>query len=171
MYDISGTYVIVATRTQCTINVVSILQLCWTRYITNVILLIQHDNVTSIYTYFPFSPEYCERVEPVCWEEVLQDPSGGLYFRHGHDLFPDKLQNLFGCTLTLCPFQNSVYSIVSQNPNYPYDYLYSGIEASIFKEMARRMNFTLALKLMTGHPLLGSLEPNGSFTGIFGMVI
>lgn len=92
-YDYIGYYTIVLTEHMINAQEIvrAILKDCWSLYIANVVLLTPNRDYQKVfvYTFFPFTPDNCEVVEP-----ILLDYFENGTFVNGHkSLFPDKFRN------------------------------------------------------------------------------
>lgn len=143
-YDFVGFYTIVLTKHSNTNQetVANILKDCWSLYIANVIVLIPTENYEQIelYTYFPYTPEHCEGVEPVLYD----------YFENGTfalnvSIFPDKFRNFHKCPLTASLYHLPPFVILKPQSNGSYHI--DGIEGTIVRVIAEQLNFTTIVQL------------------------
>lgn len=139
-YDYIGFYTIVLT--EYIINnkdiVRKILNDCWTLYIANVIVLTPTQDYKQVlsHTFFPYTPEYCEGVEP-----LLIDHFENGTFSSGLPLFPDKFRNFHKCPLTLSSYNFTPFIIIIPQSNGSH-YI-DGIEGTIIRVISQRLNFTV----------------------------
>ncbi|KAG4076488.1 hypothetical protein HA402_014452 [Bradysia odoriphaga] len=174
-FDYSGYYTIVITAEFNQMNagiVKNILQDCWQRQITNVnVLVLQRRSertVVTLYTYFPFTPFYCENVVvPLIWNYFYVD-----HFVHTKkELFPPKMKNLYQCPLTIVTVEIRPYiflrGIIQSNNSIT---LVDGIDARLMYVLSQRMNFKPMFVIPDDIPRRGVIHKNGTVTGAFGMV-
>lgn len=170
-FDYSGYYTIVVTEFNEQMNhsiIQYILDDCWKRHITNVIILVPQKDENSearLYTYFPFTRFHCEKVVPVIWN----------YFDKGHfvywkkELFPQKIKNLYQCPLTVVTVEIRPYIFIAgfQANN---TLMVQGIDANLMHVLSAKMNFKLIFLLPDDVPRRGVIHANGTASGAFGMV-
>lgn len=141
-YDFIGFYTIVLTEYIINVReiVQNILDDCWSLYIANVIVLAPTQDYKQVlsHTFFPYTPEYCECVQPI----VVDRFENGKFTRgHSVPLFPDKFRNFHQCPLTLSSYNFTPFIIIIPQPNGTY-YI-DGIEGTIIRVISQRLNFTV----------------------------
>lgn len=139
-YDYTGFYTIVLTEygDDWQETVTRILKDCWSISIANVNILIQTENneTISLYTFFPYTLNYCEHIEPIVHDYFINGT-----FVNNSPIFPDKFRNFFKCPIHLSTYQLPPFMMLSeQQPNGTY--LTGGIEGIMFNTMATHLNFT-----------------------------
>lgn len=142
-----------------------ILDVCWSVYITNVIVVwppspIIGDTKTLIYSYFPYSPTHCERVLPI----LLNRYQNGQ-FLSDRKLFPRKLENMFQCPIVVATFDFYPYTMVEKTTDRFY-----GFDVNVVQELAVQLNFSLNIQVPDDGNDRGFILENNTVTGIFGMV-
>lgn len=109
---------------------------CWSLYITNAVVLIpsQDFEIVHLFTYFPYTSEYCEHVEPVEYDHFKNGT-----FATNKNIFPNKFQNFYKCKLIVQSL-NLPSSLNRKQSNKKY---MRGIKGTIFYAMEKYFNFTL----------------------------
>lgn len=151
-FDYSGFYTIILTEhtDDCQETITKILADCWTHYITNVNVLTPTEDYETIllYTYFPYTSEYCELVRPIVHDFFENDT-----FLSDAELFPDKFQNFYQCPLLMSTYNFPPFMILNKtNGTYCTD----GLEGKIFRTMAKRLNFT-PITIKSSHNMFGNV--------------
>ncbi|CRK97645.1 CLUMA_CG011030, isoform A [Clunio marinus] len=107
----------------------------WSLHIVNVNLLpLTRDDDDFIYTYYPFTSLDCGSTLPVQLD----------YYRDGkwmekNELFPNKMKDLFNCTLSVVTFDIPPFiKIDKEKEDSP-----SGIEVMLMNVLALKMNFNI----------------------------
>lgn len=126
----------------------SILTDLWSLHIINVNILSfkSFESGSYIFTFFPYSENYCDQVQPVLWD----------YFADGNftmnkEIFATKLDNFYGCPITLGAYDFPPYIILTQFPNGTTSPITDGIEGILFRVLSQKMNFrTQIVHLMSG---------------------
>lgn len=149
-FNFAGFYTIILTKhsDDCHGIVRQIFEDCWSLYIGHVNLLIPtEDNETILlYTYFPFTPERCETVEPVIYDYFENDT-----FSINAPIFPNKFQNFHKCPLKISTYNIPPYMILKRHPNGTYHL--DGIEGKMIRVLSMRLNFTPIVILSTTNTL------------------
>lgn len=149
-YDYTGFYTIVLTEhsDDCEETIDKIFKDCWSLYIANVnVLTPTEDNETVLlYTFFPFTPDHCEHIEP-----IVSD-----YFENGTfvlnaPIFPDKLLNFFKCPLRVSSYTFAPFIMLKNKSNGSF--YTDGIEGTLFRVMSQRLNFT-PITILSGYNVL-----------------
>ncbi|XP_035796097.1 uncharacterized protein LOC118468901 [Anopheles albimanus] len=171
MFDQSGYYTVVVTDPESVHGhetVTAILTALWSRYITNVaVLVVAGSNATMapIYSYFPYGERHCEQVQPILWN--VYDLTAGFVY-HQRALFPPKLANFYGCQLSVASF--SLYPFIIPRRGKAEGLLLEGMEGYVLRTLAERLNFR-PRTIMVDPPewgIAGPLLENA--TGAAGMV-
>lgn len=138
-FDFAGFYTIVLTEHNENRQEIirKIFQDCWSLYITNANLLIPTEDYETIllFTYFPFTSEQCEGVEPVIYDFFENNT-----FLANAPIFPDKFRNFHKCPLKISTYNFAPFMILEPQPNGSY--FIDGIEGTMFRFMSQRLNFT-----------------------------
>lgn len=106
------------------------------------------DSRSAIYTYFPYTPYHCEKVEPVILNYFINNT-----FVYDIDHFPDKLKNMHQCPLTLVTHNVTPFMILYRKENGE-GYRTDGIDGITFRVLSQQLNFTPIIEVPT--------EANGS---------
>ncbi|XP_055633515.1 uncharacterized protein LOC129773880 [Toxorhynchites rutilus septentrionalis] len=161
-YDYSGLYVIVYCQGEYRFSLMqSIFSEMWQKKIINVIVIAAGSSVeVLIYSYLPYQPHICGHPYPILVANI-SDSNPQI----GDDLFPERLGDLFGCSLKagvilLEPFVISVDNSSIQK--------YTGLEISIVETVAQQHNFTIKYVLPQDLKR-GSIEEINS-TGLLGLI-
>lgn len=98
-------------------------------YIANSIILTPTEDYETIlmYTFFPYTPEHCERVEPIVYD----------YFENGQfqrnaAIFPEKFGNLFRCPIKTATYNFPPYVMLTERSNDTYIDGIEGVVLSFF---------------------------------------
>lgn len=138
-YDYTGYFTIVLTEhsnnSQAIVN--EILKDCWSLYIANANVLAPADDYETaiLYTFYPFTSEHCEHVKPIIHDQFMNGT-----FLYKTPMFPNKLRNLFKCPLKMSTYQFAPFMDLTLQSNGSY--YTDGIEGTMFRAMADRLNFT-----------------------------
>lgn len=116
-----------------------------------------HDDALVL-TYFPFSRLYCGEIHPILWN----------YFIYGeptikNDVFPDKIQNMWGCPLMVVTFEVEPFMYVTKRKDGSF--YTDGIEGILLRVLSKRMNFTYLIETPSDGDMWGIILTNGSMTG------
>lgn len=92
---------------------------CWSLYIANVVVLTPSKDYAKVfvYTYFPFTPEHCESVEPILLDHF---ENGSFASGRSKSLFPDKFRNLHQCPLIMSSYNFTPLVFLIPQPNGSY---------------------------------------------------
>lgn len=142
-----------------------ILEKMWAIYITRVNVILRqykNENEAVMFTYYPFSPFYCEQVHPVVHNYFID-----TNFTMNNEHFPRKTKNLHKCPIKVAAFNVPPYMILTklQNGSYHTD----GIEGILLRVLSQRMNFTVDVDIVPEK--WGIIHRNGSSTGSLRKVI
>lgn len=144
-----------------------ILELCWSKYIVNVAVvwppLFVVDDAVSVYTYFPYARDHCERVLPV----LLNRFRDGRFWMN-RTMFPVKLENLYKCPIIAATIDFYPYFMIS-GPNGTEQY--SGLDFNVVRELASQLNFSLIIQIPANRNDRGYILENNTVTGVLGMVL
>lgn len=140
-----------------------ILNDCWQLYIINVNVVTfdpfnQHR--AYMHTYFPFTAEHCAMVKPRIYD-LFENGS----FKRNISLFPSKVDNFFGCSLTVGTHNYPPYMKLSHMKNGSNHF--DGFEGIITRVLSQRLNFSLILK--TSDRMWGKFN-DGNPDGLKGLV-
>lgn len=161
IFDYQGKYLIILMNASNNLfDIEKIFQELWEIHIINVNVLITSEtkNAVELYTYFPYTTEYCSEVHPVIWK----------IFRNGQfegeeSFYPKKVKNLHQCPLKVAIFNCNFMKVTETGIGV---YETQGIDGEILKALSKSMNFEV------NHTFLGPetsrwgfLYPNGSSSG------
>ncbi|XP_030379259.1 uncharacterized protein LOC115627658 [Scaptodrosophila lebanonensis] len=133
------------------------------RYIIDVVLLLAHTSQATLqsYTFQPYTRRLCESTRP------LMLPKRAL---SAGQPFPHKLQQFYGCPISVIVWQIPPYLEIRWNASTPNERI-DGLDADILKLVAAKLNFSL--RLVSNEPsnlIGGSTYANGSMTGAYRML-
>lgn len=140
----------------------------WSKYIVNVNIIQDAGKRTidcNMFTYFPFSESYCEKVYPV----LLNTYRVGVGFIKPAEHFPNKVRNLYQCPVSLVTFDVPPFIILKKDKNNKTIDI-SGFDGLFIKSLSKRMNFTLD-KIILNRTAWGRMFMNGSATGAIKMIM
>lgn len=103
----------------------------------NVLRLNRARSVVDVYTFYPFSPNGCERIETKLLM-TLSHNNAAISF--ANNFFPYKLRNFYQCPLWLGTSHVPPYMILHRLNNGSYET--SGIEGNLYYELSKSLNFT-----------------------------
>lgn len=99
----------------------------WSLQVADVILLCRVSEITKLYTFYPYSKDHCNKVEPVLIE-------------FGDDYFPPKNFDFHGCKLKGGVFNEPPHFINGTS---------KGIDAEMIKFLSKALNFEFIPKILT----------------------
>uniref|UniRef100_A0A182S8H6 Ionotropic glutamate receptor L-glutamate and glycine-binding domain-containing protein n=1 Tax=Anopheles maculatus TaxID=74869 RepID=A0A182S8H6_9DIPT len=139
-----------------------VMQKLWSIPIINAIVIVEElDGEYVAYSYYPYREQSCGVVEP----HEIGRYVNGTWDKVG-GLFPDKLENLHGCPLTIATVEIKPFSMVRMQNNRTVHY---GIEVYIVETLAARLNFTIRYVEPKDNSKWGILQASNS-TGLVGML-
>ncbi|KAM7346404.1 uncharacterized protein ACRADG_006352 [Cochliomyia hominivorax] len=140
-----------------------IFEYCWRHYLINCIIQIQTaEGRILFYTYFPFTPKHCGKVEPV----LVNEYNGTSLVNE--DLFPKKLKNFYGCPIRAALWHIPPYVYLSTDSNN-VTHITGGFEGKLLLEMAKKLNFSLNIVVPPNDSKRGMVK-NGTLTGALKML-
>lgn len=138
-HDFTGYYTIILTEhsDDCKETITKIFQDCWSLYMANANVLTPTEDYETIilYTFFPYAPDYCERIEA-----VVQDYFENNTFVYDAPIFPDKFHNFYKCPLIFSTYHFPPLILLKPLDNGTV-YI-DGIEGTILRVISQRLNFT-----------------------------
>jgi len=163
-----GYFLIVITQysEQLYATMQNIFEHLWSSFIVNVnIVWMPPENLIDamLYTYFPYTIFYCEKVVPILVNQYAVDR-----WIRAEVHFPRKMKNLFGCRLRVVTFQNVPFMIINVDKNGIVSV--DGIEGILLRVLSQRMHFDVELLLESVHQW-GELYSNGTANGAIAKVI
>uniref|UniRef100_A0A8W9BML7 Ionotropic receptor n=1 Tax=Phlebotomus papatasi TaxID=29031 RepID=A0A8W9BML7_PHLPP len=164
-FDFSGYYTIVLTNIEKnhTDFVTRVLNECWKLHMINVNVVTYDSNNLDralMMTYFPFTANHCEEVNPVL-SAIFENDT----VRKSLTIFPDKLHNFHGCNLTVGTLQFPPFMMIIPKGNGTY--YFDGLEGNILRALAEHLNFSINHKT---HKELWGRNNGENSSGLFGML-
>ncbi|XP_073832588.1 uncharacterized protein [Musca autumnalis] len=139
-------------------------------YVTNVnVLLLFGGKYAQLYTYFPFSKYACNSPRPrfyISFKDIVSNPN----FTISHELFPEKVSNMYKCPLTVATWTYAPYVYVKKDPDTGELLSIFGIEGTVIDLLSKKMNFTIRIKEPQPR-VAGEIFPNGTATGASRMIL
>lgn len=160
-FEYQGFYLIVLTTYtyQQYEIMASIFEFFWAEYIINVNIIWsapQNDEEAIMYTYFPYTNFFCGKAVPI----QLNQFWFGRWLHLIPSFFPDKVNNMYGCPLTVATVSTGPFMILKEGENGKV--LTSGIDGVLLRVLAQSMNFTINLVQLESQ---GSILENGTTSG------
>uniref|UniRef100_A0A182W4C0 Ionotropic glutamate receptor L-glutamate and glycine-binding domain-containing protein n=1 Tax=Anopheles minimus TaxID=112268 RepID=A0A182W4C0_9DIPT len=145
--DFSGYYLIVLTTvdTARPETLAHMFNLLWTLNVINVNIVTadlqdySHWQAVLMYTYYPYTPDGCERNVP---HLVHRFRKRLRRLDQWIELFPNKLSNFHRCKITVCTFHLPPYMLLTHRGRQLY---YDGFEGDMLRALSVKLNFTLRL--------------------------
>lgn len=163
-FNFQGYYLIVMTKSFDENQVQTrILEDLWSSYIVNVNVVqmsTRSKDQCDLFTYFPYSEIYCEEVHPV----VLSTYHNGKGFNNVARWFPNKMQNLYQCPISVAIFSNPPFIVLQNSDSI------GGIDGFLLQALSKQMNFTFVKRILS-RGSWGYLDEYGNSTGAFKMVM
>lgn len=165
-FEYQGTYLIIISKDNDSIyeTMTKIFEDLWSRYIVNAnILWMPNYNEALMYTYYPYTDFYCGRAVPIqlnaySFDKWLLDTA----------IFPNKMNDLHGCTLRVVTFPNPPFMIIHELEHEQVEI--DGIDGILLRVLAQKMNFNVELFLEM-ESLWGDVFMNGTSLGAIKMVM
>lgn len=104
--------------------------------------IISFENITSspVFTFFPYTEDYCNDVRPVLWDYFIDG-----HFTKNKPIFASKFENFHGCPLTLATYNVPPYVILNRFPNGTISSELDGIEGLLYRTLSKKMNFRIVI--------------------------
>lgn len=169
-YHRSGYFVLVYTGLEADrlSNIKEMFRRLFNIYVTNVNVMLMVGKYPYLYTYFPFAPNKCHSSSPGYFAS-FKGIEKNANFTLGKNLFPTKVKNMHGCSLSVITWTYLPYIVVEQDEKTGELISLHGIEGSVISLLAERMNFTIKIKEPKAKDR-GDIYPNGTATGATKMV-
>lgn len=169
LFDYRGNFIVIITEQIDDSELAEILKDFWSNYIVNVNIVMQksHGDSVSIYTYFPFGPDFsCENIRP----QLMTTYERGKEFINfeSKQFFPQKMRNFHGCSLSVATFYAPPFMILKSSAEDTVELL--GIEGLLLKILAEKLNFTIEPRILKNRRW-GSVSEDGISSGAVGLVI
>lgn len=119
----------------------------------NVVCLDRTKDQVNVYTYYPFTPNSCDRIE----SSLLTTFNSNEMITLDNSFFAMKLKNFHKCNLFLGTYNIPPYMILDRYSNGSYET--KGIEGNLFHELSKLLNFQPYVRV--GHEqYLGGAKKN-----------
>jgi len=92
-----------------------------------------------VYTYYPYTADSCQEAHP-----VVVNAFDGQRWMQNSKMFPDKLNQMHGCPLTVLTWHQPPFVEIVESPS-GHGRRARGFEFQLVEHLARQMNFTLQL--------------------------
>lgn len=138
-----------------------IFEFLWSHYIVNVNIVTKEDEYSDealMFTYFPYTRYFCEKVEPVLLNNYIID----VGFTRNAPHFPNKLANMHKCPMIVATVDIPPFIVIKDMPGGIKIF---GLEGIMMIVLERRMNFTMKPMVVNDSYLWGQLYENGTSTG------
>lgn len=135
-------------------KITQIFEDCWKHYHminVNVLQFQQNDGHVHVFTFFPYTPSHCERIE-----STFAFTIGNQSISLKNDIFPNKLRNLFRCPLYLATYTIPPYMILHQLTDGTY--ITNGIEGTLYRELSATLNFRPIVRVARERYLSAAVE-------------
>lgn len=142
------------------------LEYCWKKHVLNVVIVYINDfeedsrNYVVVMMYNPFSGVFVNHIVCQCKWYICDVNNQPL------NLFPDKLQNIYGYVLKACGYVLEPYLIIQNTTNGTK---LEGLDWMFHESFSKHLNFTYEVSLE--HSTVGLKLDNGSWTEAFGDVV
>ncbi|XP_055325489.1 uncharacterized protein LOC129579433 [Sitodiplosis mosellana] len=150
----AGYFTIILTEYIEKDEITQIFQDCWKYRMINVNVLCpdEIEDQVNVYTYFPFTPNSCDRIQSTLLmtfsnESISIDDS----------FFPMKLKNFHKCNLFLATYNIPPYMILNHH-HTDGSYVTRGIEGNLYRELSKLLNFQPIVRVGHEHYLGGAKE-------------
>lgn len=90
--------------------------------------------IILMYTFYPYTPEHCERVKPIVYDQFENET-----FVLNAAIFPEKFGNLYRCPLKIATYNFPPFVMLTERSNDTY---IDGIEGVVLRVISQRLNFT-----------------------------
>lgn len=160
-FDFQGFHLIILTNYDRN-TIKRIFEVLWSHYIVNVNIITKEDEFSDeslMFTYFPYTRYFCEKVEPVLSNNYIID----VGFIRNVDHFPKKLANMHKCPLKVATVDIPPFIVIKDMPDGTTKIF--GLEGIMMIVLERRMNFTMEPMVVYDSYLWGQLYENGTSTG------
>lgn len=149
-----------------------ILETMWQKFVLNVVVLLdRNDEEVHLYTFFPFTKDFCGQVHPVLWNIFKNNA-----FAEKREHFPSKTKDFSQCELSVAVFNAPPYMVLS-NQSGTIDV--EGVDGNILKTLASKLNFLLKFSIISedlrwgeikDSKLANKTQTNQNVSGALGMV-
>jgi hypothetical protein len=128
----------------------------WEKKVTNVVIVTENG---AVFTYFPYQPHHsCNRIQTIKIDDLFANKTVETI-----NIFPPKLDNFFGCEITVSTFDSLPYLATDELINGSYSL--NGFEGHILRVLSQRLNFTVKIKYPEDGEKWGYLDDDGHSTG------
>lgn len=143
-----------------------IFQTLWTRNIYNANVIFAENKSIDVMTFMPFSGSVCGDTTPRLVKRFNDDEKD---FEDVKSIFPEKFQNLRGCTLKIVTFERQLGVIREQAPNGSR--VLSGFDMTLARELGKLINFEPEIIFIDVPYPYGRIYPNGTILGALGEIV
>ena len=150
-FNRNGFFLIIAQNCS-NIDAENIFKVSWQSFIVNINILCRDNNTTMVKTFFPFTETSCGNTTSITLNQTTDN------------LFPEKLNNLFGCPIKLSTFFYPPITMRESLSNGSFRFF--GSEMDLAFGLANALNFTINMTYITQLGSPGLLLDNGTATGI-----
>lgn len=170
LFDYNGYFTIVLTEFNSIEILQQIFDALWSLYVTNVNIVTNmngDDDKSALYTYFPYTENYCNKVIPQLWNNFSYK---ALSFENQTtNIFEKKFRNLYDCPIWVATFNEKPSVLLTKLENNSY--FIDGIDGIILRQFSQIINFDPILMITSGDNPRGHIYPNGTITGALKLVI
>lgn len=160
-WEYQGNFILAITRYSDKIYscMTEIFEAFWSKHIVNVVIMFMSQTQTEVllYTFYPFSEFYCERAIPIQLNQYQGDR-----FLQKINYFPDKLNDFYGCKLSVATFNNPPFFMYKHNA-LTGTVEVDGIEGILLRVLSQRLNFNVDIYESPDN--WGYVYENGTSTG------
>ncbi|CAO1438208.1 unnamed protein product [Diamesa hyperborea] len=154
--DFDGYYVYVL-HDGTMLEVVKMLDILWSHFFYNVIVILEVDNVVNVVTFEPFSSTRCGVAHPV----ILNYYKNKTFLYDNVAYFPEKFKNLFNCPVRIGGSKTRPSLLKKQLANGSY--ILTGIDAKLMNHLGAMLNFQLNVSFDLED--VGDIYENGTSKG------
>ncbi|XP_061400233.1 uncharacterized protein LOC133335955 [Musca vetustissima] len=141
-----------------------IFEYCWRNHLINCNIQIQTvKGEMELYTYYPFTPQNCGKVEI-----IRINTFNGTSMSRTMTLFPNKLKNFYGCPLRVAVWNIPPFLSVTTDKEGTLQ-LNGGFEGRLLRLLSKRLNFKVEMQLFNESGR-GKIFPNRTTTGVLKML-
>lgn len=162
-FQMSGVYLIVLISGKIS-EIEQVFTILWKLQIVNVNIIYERkDKRVAVVSYSPFNSIKCAVTRSVFVNEFVN----GNFFYDVSQVYPDKLRNLYGCSIRVATSNNSVpYIFADKLDNGSYNL--HGRDINLINSLAKALNFRIDYVFVGDE---GFLNENGSANGPFAMLL
>lgn len=134
--------------------------LLWKRQIFNVnVVFEKSDGIIAVKTFMPFNVNNCNDTKPI----IINEFKNGNFLNGLNEFFPDKMTNLFGCSVRVSVCNHlKPYIVVTKSENGEYQ-VDGGRDFKLINLLSKHLNFSIDYAYIGQ---IGYFFENGSASGI-----